>query len=210
MDAYSFNHEDNPIALKHFRDIERELQGLDADSWRFLKTELAPLLTRREEVRGWQALFNKLNEAKGYNYLVRIGCNKVSFIPRSKIQGQKTPDLEGCRASAKTLCEVKTINISNDECAFRKGTFGVKSILMQLSPQFFAKLEGSLQNAQQQMTAYCASAKKIVYVVLNYDDILHEYRSNYSRQLRDFMNARTPADLHVVFDAKPAYYSATA
>jgi hypothetical protein len=36
-----------PQKLKQFRDIERDLQGLDADAWTFLKGEVAPLLAAK-------------------------------------------------------------------------------------------------------------------------------------------------------------------
>ena len=209
-DAYSFDAGDNPVALKHFRDLETDLQGLDAKAWRVLKSEVIPLLTRRDGVRGWQPLFDKLNEAKGYNYLTRIGCTNVSFIPRASLQGKKTPDLQGVLLSTEVLCEVKTINTSEDECTFRKGNFGVKSILVRLPVEFFNKLKSTLEVARNQMVAYCQAAdtRKIVYVVLNYDDILHEYESSYSAQLEEFVATSPMADIEVVFDARPAFYSA--
>jgi hypothetical protein len=30
--------------------------------------------------RGWQALFDTLNELKAYAYLQRLGCSQVAFI----------------------------------------------------------------------------------------------------------------------------------
>jgi hypothetical protein len=173
-----------------------------------LSSETIPLLTRRDPARGWRALFDKLNEAKGYNYLTRIGCTNVGFIPRS--QGQKTPDLEGFLGSERVLCEVKTINVSEDECEFRKGMFGVKNIVIQLPRQFLNKLESTLQTAQDQMAVYCPKAEKIAYVVVNYDDLFHEYEATYSRQLEQFVSARSISNMRVVFDAKPAFYSSTA
>src|SRR5712672_3334694 len=65
--------EESPVRLKHFQDIEAELQGLDAAAWKNLKARVSPLLADRTEKRGWQALFDTLNEAKGYNHLVSIG-----------------------------------------------------------------------------------------------------------------------------------------
>jgi hypothetical protein len=210
-DAYSFDAKDNAVALRHFQDIEADLQGLDAESWRFLKGELIPLLTRRDEVRGWQALFDKLNEAKGYNYLTRVAkCSDVNFIPRSSRQGQKTPDLQGFLQSAEVLCEVKTINVSDDEREFRDGRFGVKSIVTRLPIEFFNKLKSTLEVARNQMLAYSASAetKKITYVVVNYDDVLHDYVVSYSAQVGEFISTWSRTDVEVVLDAKPARYFA--
>jgi hypothetical protein len=90
-----------PQKLKQFRDIERDLEGLDLEAWVSLRSELKPLLTTRDPTRGWQALFDKLNEAKAYNYLRKAGYHGVRFIPRSKVKGQRTPDLSASNAGAK-------------------------------------------------------------------------------------------------------------
>ncbi|SRR6266446_1317356 len=209
-DAYNFDTKDNAIKLKHFRDIEAELQGLDSRSWDRLKADLVPLLTTRGPRRGWQALFDKLNEAKGYNYLVRIGCRDVQFVPRSSAKGQQTPDLHGILAAAEALCEVKTINISEDESAHRRnGT--VRSISLTLPEGFFNKLKSDLETARNQMAAYYprTDAKKIAYVVVNYDDLLHEYAESYLTQIDEFIATKPVPDLDVILDTKPAFYSAT-
>jgi hypothetical protein len=67
---------DNPVKRKHFLHLEAELAGLDTAAWTYLRAQVLPLFERRHEVRGWQAAFDKLNEAKGYNYLARMGCCK--------------------------------------------------------------------------------------------------------------------------------------
>lgn len=106
-----------PQKLKQFRDIERDLQGLDADGWAFLKSEVAPLLVARDPKRGWQALFDKLNQAKAFNHLKEAGYQNIRFVPPSAVRGQQTPDLQADGA----LCEVKTINISEVEADRRDG-----------------------------------------------------------------------------------------
>ena len=97
------------------------------------------MLTSKIKKRGWQALFDVLNEAKGYNHLSGIGCTNIRFIPVSSVPGQKTPDLSGDLAGARVLCEVKTINISEDE-ATRRTTGGVGSEAPHLPDEFFGKL----------------------------------------------------------------------
>ena len=49
--------------------VERALDLLDADAWHDLKERDLAFLTVRDAKRGWQALFDTLNEAKGYAYL---------------------------------------------------------------------------------------------------------------------------------------------
>jgi hypothetical protein len=203
---------ENGVKLKHFRHIEEDLRGLDPDSWEQLKAELIPLFTARDAKRGWQALFDKLNEAKGYNHLARvIGCTSVRFIPRSKRRGQRTPDLEGSLGSVKVLCEVKTINISEIEKRHRND-HTVRTISNQLQGGFFDKLKSDLEAAGKQMVAYCSVAKtrRIAYVIVNYDDLLHEYAHDYSKQIDAFIACNPVPGLEVYFDIKPPFYSATA
>jgi hypothetical protein len=70
------------------------------------------LLTVRDAKRGWQPLFDKLNQAKAFNYLRWIGWVNVEFIPPSTETGQQTPDLRAESGSNKVLCEVN-LDFSN-------------------------------------------------------------------------------------------------
>lgn len=105
----------NPQKRRFFLDIERELQTLDLEAWEFLKKEALPRLKAKHPTRGWQQLFETLNEAKGFNYLTLIGCTGVKFIPRSKSDRVQTPDLQAELSAKKVICEVKTISASDVE-----------------------------------------------------------------------------------------------
>lgn len=198
-----------PQKLKQFRDIERDLEGLDPEAWVSLKSELKPLLTAKHPTRGWQALFDKLNEAKAYNYLKRAGYSGVRFIPRSKVKGQRTPDLSAGKAGAKALCEVKTINHSQVE-ADRRYNGGVGTSTDRLEKGFFDKLSADLNSAKSQMLAYDGdvTTKRIVYVILNFDDHLHEYADRYRDQIDAYLPSHTPDGLEVVLESKPPFYGA--
>ncbi len=201
-----------PQKLKQYRDIERDLSGLDPAAWAFLKSELKPLLVARADKRGWQALFDILNQAKGYNYLKGLGYADVRFIPRAKVRGQRTPDLAAYSGPIKALCEVKTINVSEDE-ANRRHTGGLGSTEAQLSSEFFKKLARDLGEAKAQMDAYNPSPdlKRIAYVVVNYDDCLHEAGDLYRLQIDLYIERSNPTpELDVVFNVKPPFYAATA
>jgi hypothetical protein len=197
----------NVVQTKHVREIERDLQPLDNVAWEVLKRDLIPLVTKRHRKRGWQQLLDKLNEAKGYNYLVGIGCTQVEFIPRSSSQ---TPDLKARLGSKLVLCEVKTLNTSDVEVECRKNG-GVRSILTELPLGFVKKLTATLETARKQMMAYCPDAEpeKILFLVVNYDDILHEYAENYSAQLEEFVATRPLQDLRIEFHIKPPFYWST-
>ena len=201
-----------PQKLKQYLDIEQDLPGLDAAAWDFLKSELKPLLTAPDKQRGWQALFDKLNQAKGYNYLKSLGYSRVEFIPPSVLKGQRTPDLAASSGSIKALCEVKTINVSEDE-ASRRHTGGVGSTEVQLDAGFFTKLTNDLVLARTQMAAYDPNPdlKRIAYVIVNYDDSLHEAGNLYRAQIDQFIERSNPTpELDVVFDIKPPFYGAMA
>src|ERR1700683_16029 len=67
-DAYFQGFDDNLQRSAHIREIyalwENDLQGLDDTAWGFLKAEVAPHLIRRDpRGRGWEPLFNILNQA---------------------------------------------------------------------------------------------------------------------------------------------------
>jgi hypothetical protein len=194
-----------PQKLRQFRDIEKDLQGLDADGWAFLKREVAPLLAARDAKRGWQQLFDKLNQAKAYNYLKSAGYQNIRFVPPSAVSGQQTPDLQ----ADGTLCEVKTINTSEIE-ADRWNSGGVGTSTDQLDEGFFRKLSSDLRKAKAQMAAYGGgqNTKDIAYVIVNFDDRLHEYADRYRPQIDRYIAGDPVPGLEVVFDIKPPFYTA--
>ncbi len=179
----------------HVRDFyfryERSLEGLGDQAWEHLKSEVAPrLIARDKRGRGWQQLFDVLNEARAYNYLKSLGATNLRFIPRSQT---RTPDLEGLLAPDRLLCEVKTINISEEEVAFRTGRKKVRSGQITLPAQFLKKLRTTIDAAKQQLLAFdlAGAAVHIVYLNIWFDDILGEFKETYFRQIDDHL-ARTP------------------
>lgn len=207
--------EDSPVKRKHFLHLDAELAKLDAVSWTYLKAQVLPLFENRDQARGWQAAFDKLNEAKGYSYLTQLGCMEVAFIPASAAWGQKTPDLRGKLRTSSVLCEVKTINPSDIEAASRSavahGQIVSGSTQGALPDGFFGKLMATLTAAETQMTSYCSdqNARRIVYVVLNFDDLLNQYAEDYLGQIQAFMRTATLPQFEIVLDIKPKFYSAT-
>jgi hypothetical protein len=194
-----------PQKLRQFRDIERDLQGLDVNAWVFLRDELAPLLAAKDRKRGWQSLFDKLNQAKAFNYLKSRGYRNIRFVPPSAVKGQQTPDLQ----ADGTLCEVKTINTSEIE-ADRWNSGGVGTTTDRLDEGFFRKLSSDLRKANAQMAAYGGGqdTKHIAYVIVNFDDRLHEYADRYQAQIDQYVAGDPVSGLEVVFDVKPPFYTA--
>jgi hypothetical protein len=192
---------------RQFLDIEHDLQGLDAKAWEHLKNDIASLLLIKHPSRGWQAVFDKLNHAKAYNYLASQGCACIQFIPESN--DKRTPDLKAIQYGVDILCEVKTINTSEIEVQRRvKGDVGTTEA--DLSAGFFRKLTHDIENAKQQLNAYSAerTARKIVYIIVNFDDRFHEYADLYESQINRFLNMQMYPDVEIVFDIKPPFYTA--
>ena len=117
--------------------------------------------------------------------------------------------LEAQLGPTKVVCEVKTINISEIE-ATRRTRGGVGSTEAQVSDGFFNKLTADLRNAKKQMDVYAGSsdAREIVYIVVNFDDSLHQYVDDYKAQIDAFLSTNQSPELEVQFDIKPPYYTA--
>jgi hypothetical protein len=154
------------------------LHGLDYKAWEHPKKEALRYLTALDKKgRGWHQLFDILNEARAFNYLKSLGCTNLRFIPRSN---QTSPDLEGSLVSDRVLCEVKTINISDEERAFRTGPPKVRSLPITLTGGFLKKLRTTVETAKGQLLAfdYDRAAVHIVYLNVSFDDFLAELKAN--------------------------------
>jgi hypothetical protein len=199
--------DDFPPKGKVLRDIEAELKGLDLDAWNALKAKLIPL-PKRDKARGLQPLYDILNEAKGYNHLLGEACTNVHFIP---VSASKTPDLGADDPQGgKVLCDVKTINISKDEADRRRfGDVGTSS--NRLTSGFLGKVKADLEYAKAQMVGFNrdSNVRKIVFIVVNYDDSFHEYADDYWPQIKQFLSDNPIPDVEVHFDIRPPFYMAS-
>lgn len=185
-----------------FDDLSHALQRLDENAWRALKGNAEPYLCVKHQWRGWHQLFNVLNEAYAYCYLLDTGCHDVQFIPRAKPTRNKTPDVMGQQREGAVLCEVKTLNVSDYEITARK-SFAVRdgTQLCTLSPEFFKKLSSDLERAASQLRSYLCDAviRRIVYAVINFDDWTTINDDGYQEQLDCYRAAKPSADIEVVF-----------
>ena len=194
-DAYFRDFDQNLARFADIKDVylrqERVLQGLDDKAWEDLKGEALPLLSARDKRgRGWQQLFDILNEARAYNYLKSLGCTNLRFIPRSN---GRSPDLEGLLSLDRVLCEVKTINISNEEIACRTGPIKARSLPITLAAGFLKKLRATVETAKRQLLAFDPgrAAVHFVYLNISFDDFLAELKEAYFQQI-DSDLAETP------------------
>lgn len=197
----------------HVRQIyarwESDLQGLDAAAWESLKNEVSPYLTRRQSGRGWEQMFNILNQAHAYKYLKGLGCSNIHFIPRFT---DRTPDLEAVLGSCSVLCEVKTINISQDEVKARvktRQTPTVRFTETKLKDGFFGKLDFDIADAKSQLHAYDSSETAQCYIYLNFafDDFFAEYKEQYFQQIDEHLSRNPISGVQLVFhNDETAFY----
>src|SRR4051812_34958241 len=136
-DAYFQNFEEglgeHKSKLDAFQKLERQLAALDDTAWRDVRDRAAVHLVapKRTNGRGWQALFDVFSEARAHGYLRDIGCTGIQFIPRGKT---RTPDLGAMRDGRPLFCEVKTINISQDEAERRRRIYHEGAMLASKTP----------------------------------------------------------------------------
>lgn len=176
-----FNQE--PMRVRAFNLLETELQVLDQKAWAFLRNEASKLALKKDLTRGWTQLFEKLNEAKGYCYLMKLGCTNPAFIPREVKKNVETPDLKASLGDQQIFCEVKTINVSDELLEYRNRGLA-RDVQHQVSPGLAAKLVNTLLKAHSQLTSYVSGANitRIVYFVISFDDDL-DYREDLNAQV---------------------------
>lgn len=171
--------------LWQYRRLERQLSMLDDEAWNDLKSRAVAVAHEHVSGRGWQPLFDTLNEAKGYVYLRNVGCTSIRFISRSD---RKTPDLRASQGDTPVLCEVKTINVSQDEAdmraKIRQGAIVVRSVSTRLRAAMLGKLSATLRAAIRQLDCEDprGEASRIVFTVLNFDDWVGDYQTEYIGQ----------------------------
>ena len=178
-----------PIVLDNFRKLERRLGVLDDAAWQNLKQSAAPRLVskQREVGRGWEALFDILNEVRAFGYLQSIGCTEIHFIERR--DNKRTPDLGALQDGRPVFCEVKTINRSDDEaekqCRIAKGEIFVERPRLDVDEGFLRKLRDTLTEALEQLDAVDPErgAQRIIFTMIHFDDWVGRYQDRYIAQI---------------------------
>ena len=138
----------------------------------------APLLLKRESGRGLQALFDILrSEARAFGYLQSIGCTRVRFLAR---MNTKTPDLSALKGGQSVFCEVKTINISDDEAEKRS-----RMMHGDVSEGFLKKLSAKLADAVEQLDAADSKrqASRMIFTMFHFDDWWGDHQARYIAQI---------------------------
>lgn len=167
-------------------DVYRKaLPFLDSESWGILKTKLLLAFKQSIPRRGKTPFFNLLNESLAYQYLVESGFDNVHLIKESNV---KTPDLSFHTEQEAQYCEVKTINVSDEQLNLYECESGQISSYdyKNLTNQFFEKLKSTIESACDQFQF--VSAKHIVYIIIKFDDFSGIHRQNYISSISNFLN----------------------
>ncbi|MCF3641683.1 hypothetical protein LXM94_17055 [Rhizobium sp. TRM95111] len=188
-----------PAARKWFSDLERDLARLDSEAWESLKVKAKPYLTKRDKARGWQQLYDILNEAKAYIFLMDNDFLEVEFIPESKIKGKKTPDFKAYKNCTRVYLEAKTINFSNIEIA-RFNNNEIFRITPNLSNEFMKKVSSDIELSTNQINNYATETKfmKIIFINVNFDDRLNDGAEKYGHQIEKFLASSCYNDSEIV------------
>lgn len=181
----------DPYTVEFFAEVDRNLAMLPEDAWQQIKSDLLSRIALRDPKRSWQQFFDTFNEVRAYNYLQGMGCKDIRFIPRAKIKNLKTPDLAAMHDEAPILCEVKTINTSEQEL-HRRATGGVGSTSLVVDEKLLEKLSRDIATAKTQMDAYNPYARQLAYVVINFDDWAGDCAEEHLAQIEDFLNGLRP------------------
>jgi hypothetical protein len=187
-----------PGKREYFEKREVDLQGLDEVAWAAIKEKFTRWpKARAHEQRILEPLYEILNEAKGYNYLKEAGCSDIHFIRVSARQNEKTPDLGAVHGDHQVLCDVKTVNRSQNEVE-RARTGGVATSPERVPGELVAKIRKTAESAKAQTISYdpCGVAQKIAYFVVNYDE--REYSYLYEAQLKHELTINPVSGIQVI------------
>lgn len=183
--------------------LERFLAALDEGSWEDLRARAAEKLIARQrsEGRGWQDLFDVLNEAVAFAYLNAIGAENLRFLPPDKTR--KRPDIEGVIAQGRILCEVKTMNKSELQAGRDKLVMAGQPVVTKspttLPDSWLKKLAAKIGEALTQLRADASDGvRMVIFVVINFDDRIGDYHDLYFRQIDEFLDDLELAGIDLV------------
>jgi hypothetical protein len=172
------------LKTKYYQAYNKALKVIDDESWQILKDKALQHYMDHRGGQKKQGLFNQLNEAFAYQYLVSKGFDNVRFIREE--QRQKSPDIRFKVRDKQNYCEVKTLCISNDEISQRSEIGKVHDglVYINLNYGFLNKFCHAVNHARQQIASMGSNG--LVYIVIRFDDMALDYYDNYRKQLLNF------------------------
>ena len=182
----------NPAKTKAYRTYDDAFRLLDSGSWNLLKAKAVAHFRDHRSGQLKQGFFNQLNEAFAYRHLLRQGFTAVRMLPET---GKRIPDLQYRAGRVRQHCEVKTLNISDEEISRRGSGKAFSNVYLRLGEGFFKKLAASIASARSQIDSQGTGG--LVYVVAVWDDIALDCYRGYRRQLASFARANAIDGVHI-------------
>jgi Holliday junction resolvase-like predicted endonuclease len=197
---------DRSPARSSFERLEKETEELDEAAWQAFKQKVRrykSYITKKHELRGYQQLFDLLNEVNGYLYLKSNGCEEIQFISEKNVT---TPDLIACCGSFVVIMEVKTINESKKELDWiienSKRPYDrlqVRKVRQGLDDSLKRKISDTVSKAKSQLLGYAAEKvdRRIVYLAIRLD-ILTAKNSRNIDELAAYIQQQSDNQIEVV------------
>lgn len=152
-----------PLKAQDYKTYEDALGTLDDESWRILSGKAIEKFQNHRNGNWKQGFFNQLNEAFAYRYLKSMGCLDVKFLHED---GAICPDISYMDGLDQAFCEVKTINISDDEIGRRaEKKFSNTPQGGSLDAKCINKLNNTIDTAVQQMSK--RGSVGLVYILMH-------------------------------------------
>jgi hypothetical protein len=191
-----------PENQKYFVVYSEAVELLNEDCWGILKEKLIDAFKSNHPKRGKLHFFSILNEAIACQYLKCRGFASIFFLPESK--KHKVPDLSYLDGSEVKFCEVKTIDVSDEEIA--RGESGEAydgSVYYALSEDFLSvKLKNIITSASRQLDA--AGGRGMIFVSFRLDDFTHAHIEDYKSQLVSYFKDKFPSlEIYIKFGLLP-------
>lgn len=152
---------------------------------------------KHKGLRGKHQLFDILNEALAYEYLVSKGYTAVSVLEENE---KTTPDLMYIEDGFKCFCEVKTINKSDDELNThhkkedevygKEKAYDAHEQYEKLNENFICKLSKTLKRAINQFPENAHD--HLIFLVIHFDDSMLAYIDNYETQIKELLHQKFP------------------
>jgi hypothetical protein len=198
-----FSYVDSPVASlladESYIKLDLRLAKLDSAAFEHLISRAAPLVTLRDRDhrRHWTALFNVLNEAKGYEFLLARGYSEIRFLPPS--QKTKSPDLVAQAPGTGALLEVKTLSRSDTDIESMGKVF---SAAIHLSEGFKRKVRECYTEATEQCRAIdpFRARKWYAYICIELDADVAVSRSNI-RRLEEFIRSVENGECEIAYES---------
>lgn len=192
FDDFAESCRSNPAKMKAYRTYDDVFRLLDSESWGILKAKAVAHFRDHRPGQLKQGFFNQLNEAFAYRHLLRQGSTAVRMLPET---GERVPDLQYIAGRVRKHCEVKTLNISDEEISRRESANAFSNVYLGLGDGFFKKLSDAVATGRSQIAAQ--GTEGLVYVVAIWDDMALDYYRVYRRQLASFAREKSIDNVHI-------------